>query len=80
MQHQHTFLCPKCGEKFTESFELQDLEPVSWDERGMGTETQYDFSGEVTCPECKHEIVISGEAWEYPEGAGLNPIEVTSYE
>lgn len=80
MKHQHTFVCPKCGEKFTESFELQDLEPVSSDERGMGAEIQYDFSGEVDCPECNYGIVISGEAWEYPVGAELNPVEVTSYE
>ena len=82
MQHQHTFVCPKCSETFTESFELLDLEPVSSDERGMGAEIQYDFSGEVTCPDpkCKYEILVSGEAWEYPEGAPLNPVEVTSYE
>lgn len=79
-------VCPKCEEIAVEELEeveevsvtvlIQDIEYASSDERGMGTETQYDFVSDVQCPNCKHEWEVKGEVWEYPEGA-INLIQLT---
>ena len=68
-------LCPKCEEEVSVDVLIQDLEYASSNERGMGTETQYDFVSEVHCPNCKHEWEVEGDVWEYPEGA-LNLVEL----
>ena len=47
---------------------IQDMELVNSYERDMGTECQYDFTGEVTCSHCKHNFEVDGQVWEYPEG------------
>lgn len=59
--------CPCCDEDIDINIEA-DLEEESSDEREMGTETQYGFTQEYTCPECGNSLEIVGEVWEYPIG------------
>ncbi|MGG0122149.1 hypothetical protein [Bacillus paranthracis] len=70
-----SFTCPKCNLEFSAATLIQDLEHVSSDERGMGTENQYDFITQVQCTNCKHEWDAEGELWEYPFGV-INSIEI----
>ncbi|KAB2459150.1 hypothetical protein F8160_00575 [Bacillus sp. CH126_4D] len=73
------FTCPACGHSFEESIEIINLEESGSDDRGMGTEYQYDFRVDVTCPveECKHSWEQEGEVWEYPVGS-VNLIQLSN--
>lgn len=60
--------CPNCNQEVIVEFLIQDLEAISYDERGMGNETEYEFWEEVKCPICIRNFEIDGSVWEYPEG------------
>lgn len=76
ISHKDQFRCESCGAKISHTFAIQDLEYESSDERGMGEETQYSFTEEVPCPHCSHPNEVTGEVWEYPEGA-VNLVQLT---
>ena len=60
----------ECGEEITAP--TQDFEPnheyYEHGSDGMGVNTVYNFSHEVTCPKCGNQGLISVSADEYPEG------------
>jgi len=77
IKEKKQFSCsnPSCEEEFYEYLVICDLEHVSSDSRQMGTENQYEFESEVTCPYCGTIYEVTGDVWEYPEGS-VNSIEV----
>ena len=60
----------ECGEEIT--VKTLDFEPnheyYEHGSDGMGVNTVYNFSHEVTCPKCGNQGLISVSADEYPEG------------
>ncbi|SFM51491.1 hypothetical protein SAMN03159341_14112 [Paenibacillus sp. 1_12] len=76
ISHQDAFQCEECDTTINHTFTIEDLEYESSEERGMGEETQYGFTEEVTCPSCQHTNEVTGEVWEYPDGA-VNLIQLT---
>lgn len=61
--------CSHCKEQVIVKFDINNIEAVSFDDdRGMGTETEYEFTEEVKCPNCEMIIEIEGSVWEYPAG------------
>jgi len=75
ISHYSKFKCPRCHEKFKDEILIEDLHSVSYEERRLGVEIQYDFSSEVACPNCHHQWLIEGNVWEYPEGV-IDAIEL----
>lgn len=57
--------CDEC-EEIIEVF--VELEEVSYYEREMGCEYQYEGNADYICPKCQNDISINIEAWEYPKG------------
>ena len=60
----------ECGEEITvktKDFDLE-TEPSEHGSEGMGVDTVYTFSCELTCPKCGNDITITVSADEYPEG------------
>ncbi len=45
------------------------LESVSFDERPMGPEIEYEGLIEDNCPNCNNQLFIRISVWEYPSGA-----------
>jgi DNA-directed RNA polymerase subunit RPC12/RpoP len=76
ISHKDQFECEGCGAKISHAFTIQYLEYESSDERDMGAETQYSFTEEVPCPQCSHLNEVTGEVWEYPDGA-VNLVQLT---
>ena len=59
-----------CGEEIsvnTQDFDLE-TETSEHGSEGMGVDTVYTFSCELTCPKCGSDITITVSADEYPEG------------
>lgn len=59
-----------CGEEIsvnTQDFDLE-TETSEHGSEGMGVDTVYTFSCELTCPKCGNQGLISVYADEYPEG------------
>jgi len=79
IKEKKQFVCsnPSCEEEFDGEVVIDDLEHVSSDSRAMGTENQYEFESEVTCPFCETVNEVTGDVWEYPEGT-VNSIEVNN--
>ena len=79
IQETKQFSCSNssCEEEFYEELVIDNLEHVSSDYRQMGTENQYEFESEVTCPSCGTTYEVTGDVWEYPEGT-VNSIEVNN--
>ena len=60
----------ECGEEITVKTKGFDLETETYEHgsEGMGVDTVYTFSCELTCPKCGNDITITVSADEYPEG------------
>lgn len=74
-KQQERTKCPHCEKEVIVEFKIEDMEAISYDERGMGDEVEYSFTSEVDCPNCSTEFEIEGSVWEYPAGV-INLIEV----
>ena len=60
--------CDECGEIIIVDKDSLDVE-VSFYERNMGDEIEYDFSGETDCENCGNAISYKVMGFEYPVGA-----------
>ena len=62
------YRCLKC--KHENEIQMSDLsfDDVEKHEREMGPEIHHQAQSDFNCPECKAEIELSFDVWEYPEG------------
>lgn len=69
--HSCRVVCPYCGNNAIYDFNIEEIDANGCYERGMGQEISYEYDTYVTCnnPNCNKEIEVTGEVWEYPEGA-----------
>ena len=66
--------CDECGELFAlDAGELNfEWEGVIVDDRGMGYESEYESEESCECPNCKNQIDLTLQVWEYPMGTFNN--------
>ena len=58
--------CPYCNKQTR--VDLTDEYDVSTYDRGMGTETLYQFDATVVCEICRKDFRVAGYVSEYPTG------------
>lgn len=65
-----TFTCPECQYKITEFLDEHIVDSNLAEERPMGPEMQHTIYYELRCPriDCRCDLLISGDVFEYPEG------------
>jgi DNA-directed RNA polymerase subunit RPC12/RpoP len=63
-----TYKCSKCGAKHFVHADDFEFEAQSSDERQMGAEIQHFAEIHALCHNCKEEIELEFEVWEYPAG------------
>jgi len=62
------YCCTRCRKKFDTAIEDYGDPEVTSESRNMGSETQFLWTYEFSCPNCSNDIEITIEGYEYPEG------------